>query len=124
MTDGQIGAGSSISTGVTVQKDVDGVWTTQAVTNTASGNKITYTIGVLTQTDTVTLDTDNTSTYGSATADDSDAIAAKATVAMDTRTSNATVPVYTNDVVVTGNVANSLTAAARAGCSSNHLWCF
>ena len=115
VTDGQIGAGSSISTGVTVQKDVDGVWTTQAVTNTASGNKITYTIGVLTQTDTVTLDTDNTSTYGSATADDSDAIAAKATVAMDTRTSNATVPVYTNDVVVTGNVANSLTAAARAG---------
>jgi len=86
VTDGQIAAGSSISTAIDVEKDVSGTWTAQDLTNDGNtdGNAdtVTYTIGVLTQTDAVTLDTDGNTTYGSATADDSDAIAAKTTAAV------------------------------------------
>ena len=119
VTDGQIGAGSSISTAIDVEKDVSGTWTAQDLTNDGNtdGNAdtVTYTTGVLTQTDAVTLDTDNTTTYGSATADDSDAIAAKKTVALDTRASFTAVPAYANDVVISGRVAHATTAAVRAG---------
>jgi hypothetical protein len=63
----------------------------------------------------VTLDTDGSSTNGSATADDSDAIAAKKTIAVDTRSSFVAVPAYANDVVISGRVANATTAAVRTG---------
>ena len=119
VTDGQIAAGSSISTAIDVEKDVSGTWTAQDLTNDGNtdGNAdtVTYTIGVLTQTDAVTLDTDGNTTYGSATADDSDAIAAKATVALDTRSSYTAVPAYANDVVISGRVAHATTAAVRPG---------
>jgi hypothetical protein len=119
VTDGQIAAGSSISTAIDVEKDVSGTWTAQDLTNDGNtdGNAdtVTYTTGVLTQTDAVTLDTDASTTYGSATADDSDAIAAKKTIAVDTRSSFVAVPAYANDVVISGRVANATTAAVRAG---------
>ena len=119
VTDSQVGGGSSITTTITVEKDVAGVWTAQDLTNDGNtdgaADTVAYTIGVLDQTDAVTLDADGATVYGSGTADDSDAIAAKATVAQDTRTSNAAVPAYANDVVVTGRVAHATTAAVRAG---------
>jgi hypothetical protein len=119
VTDGSIDAGSSITTTVTVQKDVDGTWTSQDLTNDGnsdgSADTVAYTIGLLTQTDKVTLDADGSSTYGSGTADDVDDLAAAMTVAIDSRSSNVTVPTYTNDVVISGRVAHATTAAARPG---------
>ena len=119
VTDSQVGGGSSITTTITVEKDVAGVWTAQDLTNDGNtdgaADTVAYTIGVLDQTDAVTLDADGATVYGSGTADDSDAIAAKATVAQDTRTDYTAVPAYANDVVVTGRVAHATTAAVRAG---------
>jgi hypothetical protein len=119
VTDGQIAAGSSITTAIDVEKDVSGTWTAQDLTNDGNtdgaADTVTYTIGVLTQTDAVTLDVDADTTYGSATADDSDVIAAKATVALDTRSSFTAVPAYANDVVISGRVAHATTAAVRPG---------
>jgi hypothetical protein len=119
VTDGQIAAGSSISTAIDVEKDVSGTWTAQDLTNDGNtdgaADTVTYTTGVLTQTDAVTLDTDADTTYGSATADDSDTIAAKTTVAQDTRSSFTAVPAYANDVVISGRVAHATTAAVRTG---------
>jgi len=119
VTDGSIDAGSSITTTVTVQKDVDGTWTSQDLTNDGnsdgSADTVAYTIGLLTQTDKVTLDADGSGTYGSGTADDADDLAAAATIAVDSRSSNLTVPTYTNDVVISGRVAHTTTAAARPG---------
>ncbi len=119
VTDSQVGGGASITTTITVEKDVAGVWTAQDLTNDGNtdgaADTVAYTIGVLDQTDAVTLDADGATVYGSGTADDSDVIAAKATVAQDTRTSYAAVPAYANDVVVTGRVAHATTAAVRAG---------
>ena len=119
VTDGQISAGTSITTTVTVEKDVAGTWTAQDLTNDGNtdgaADTVAYTTGVLDQTDSISLDTNGATTFGSATADDSDTIAAKATVAQDTRGANVTVPAYANDVVVTGRVVHANTSAARAG---------
>jgi len=116
VTDGQIGAGSSISTGITVQKDVSGTWTAQTPTNTHSSNKITYTIGVLDQTDEVKLDTNGNSTFGSGTADDADTISTKAVAAIDTRVSNAAVAVAGETAVtVTGVVRHATSSVVRPG---------
>ena len=119
VTDGTVGSGTSISTAIDVEKDVSGTWTAQDLTNDGnsdgSADTVTYTINLLTQTDAVTLDTDGNTTYGSGTADDSDALAAADTLALDTRSAFTTVPTYTNDVVVTGRVANATTAAVRGG---------
>ncbi len=116
VTDGQIGAGSSISTGITVQKDVSGTWTAQTPTNTHSSNKITYTIGVLDQTDEVKLDTNGSSTFGSGTADDADTISTKAVAAIDTRVSNAAVAVAGETAVtVTGVVRHATSSVVRPG---------
>jgi hypothetical protein len=119
VTDGTVGSGTTISTAIDLEKDVSGTWTAQDLTNDGnsdgSADTVTYTINLLTQTDAVTLDTDGNTTYGSGTADDSDALAAADTLALDTRSAFTTIPTYTNDVVVTGRVANATTAAARAG---------
>ena len=117
VTDGQIGAGSSITTGITVQKDVSGTWTAQTPTNTNNANKISYTIGVLDQTDEVKLDTNNTNTFGGgAVADDADNIATKAVAAIDTRVSNAAVSVSgLAAATISGVVRHATTAVARAG---------
>lgn len=116
VTDGQIAAGSSISTGITVQKDVSGTWTNQTPTNTNSSNKITYTIGVLDQTDEVKLDTNGSSTFGSGTADDADTISTKAVAAIDTRVSNAAVAVAGETAVtVTGVVRHATSSVVRPG---------
>jgi hypothetical protein len=68
-----------------------------------------------THVDKVTLDVDNSTIYGNATADLSNAQAAKAVVAQDRRTNIATRPEYTNAVVVTGRVSNASTTAVRPG---------
>jgi hypothetical protein len=119
VTDGTVGSGTSISTAIDLEKDVSGTWTAQDLTNDGnsdgSADTVTYTINLLTQTDAITLDVDAATVYGSGTADDSDAIAAAATAALDTRASFTTVPTYTNAVTVTGRVANATTAAVRAG---------
>jgi hypothetical protein len=117
VTDGQIGGGSSITTGITVQKDVSGTWTAQTPTNTNSSNKISYTIGVLDQTDEVKLDADGANTFGGgANADDADTIATKATAAIDTRSSNAAVSVAgLTAATISGVVRHATTSAARAG---------
>jgi len=63
----------------------------------------------------VTLGADATSLYVSATTVDlSDAVAKVALVERDTRVAFAAQPAYANDVVVTGKVTNSGTAAAQA----------
>ena len=117
VTDGQIGAGSSITTGITVQKDVSGTWTAQTPTNSHTSNKISYTIGVLDQTDEVKLDTDGTNTFGGgANADDADTIATKAVAAIDTRVSNAAVSVSgLTAATISGVVRHATTSVARAG---------
>ncbi len=119
VTDGTVGSGTSISTAIDVEKDVSGTWTAQDLANdgTSDGNAdtVTYTINLLTQTDAVKLDADGSSTYGSGTADDSDAIAAAATAVLDTRSSYTAVPSYANAVTVTGRIVHSTTDAARAG---------
>jgi hypothetical protein len=58
----------------------------------------------------LTLGADGTSLYGS-TVDLSDLVAAKALVERDTRSSFVALPVYTNDVVVSGKATNSTTGA-------------
>ncbi|BDS48540.1 hypothetical protein [Rhodoluna sp. KAS3] len=119
VADGAVGAGTTISTAIDLEKDVSGTWTAQDLTNDGNSDgaadTVTYTTNLLTQTDAITLDVDGATVYGSGTADDSDALAAAATVALDARSSVSTVPTYTNAVTVTGRVANATTAAVRAG---------
>ncbi len=118
ITDNQIGAGSVIDTDITVQSKDDApatTWSNVSADSWSSGNLGDLAIAVVaSQTAKVNLDADGASLYGSAAADLSDAVAAKATVATDVRTSYVARPTYTNDVVVAGQVANATTGLLRA----------
>ncbi|WP_138316119.1 hypothetical protein [Rhodoluna limnophila] len=120
ITDNQIGAGSVIDTDITVQSKDDApatTWSNVAADSWSSavGGEDDLAIAVVAaQTAKVNLDADGASLYGSAAADLSDAVAAKATVATDVRTSYVARPTYTNDVVVAGQVANATTGLLRA----------
>jgi hypothetical protein len=120
VADGQIGAGSSITTAVEVEKLVGTTWTYQPAiswqaANAGDGALGAITINVKDQTDKVNLDADGATLYGNDTADLSDAVTAKTVVAQDRRVANLAQPLYGSAATVTGNVVNSVTAAVRAG---------
>ncbi len=120
VADGQIGAGTSITTAVEVEKLVTATWTYQPTISWQAVSNNDGALGVITtnikdQTDKVNLDADGATLYGNDTADLSDAVTAKTVVAQDRRTANLAQPLYGSAVTVTGNVTNSVTAAARAG---------
>ena len=121
IADNQIGAGSVIDTDITVQeKDAAPAttWTNVTADSWSTGNLGDLAIAVVAaQTAKINLDADGASLYGSAAADLSDAVAAKKTVATDIRTSYVARPTYTNDVVVSGQVANAVTGLLRANAS-------
>ncbi len=120
VADGQIGAGTSITTAFEVEKLVATTWTYQPTLSWQAVNNADGALGVITtnikdQTDKVNLDADGATLYGNDTADLSDAVTAKTVVAQDRRTANLAQPLYGSAVTVTGNVTNSVTAAARPG---------
>jgi hypothetical protein len=120
VTDGQIGAGTSITTAVEVEKLVVTTWTYQPTISwqaaaNADGALGAITVNVKDQTDKVNLDADGATLYGNDTADLSDAVTAKTVVAQDRRSANLSQPLYGSAVTVSGNVVNSVTAATRAG---------
>jgi len=106
-----VGVSTSFDSTLTLQKkSTAGVWgdtTTVAIVNTKTDDNP----GVL-------LGADGSTLYGqdgSETADLSDAVAAKALVERDTRSSFVSQPVYTNSVVVTGKIVDAGTKAALGG---------
>jgi len=119
VTDGKIGAGVLIDTDIMVQKlNTDGTTYADqtAISYVDAGlGDIAINVVASTHVDKVTLDIDDSTIYGNATADLSDAQAAKAVVAQDRRTSIATQPTYTNSVVVAGRVANATSTVVRPG---------
>ena len=105
------GVSTSFDSTLTLQKkSAAGVWgdtTSVAIVNTKTDDNP----GVL-------LGADGSTLYGqdgSETADLSDAVAAKALVERDTRSSFVSQPVYTNSVVVTGKIVDAGTKAALGG---------
>jgi hypothetical protein len=117
VTDKQIAAGTQIDTDITVQSKDDApatTWSNVAADSWSTGNLGDLQINVLTaQTAQVKLDADGASLYGASAADLSDAVAAKATIAFDSRTTYLSRPAYSTAVTVSGQVANASTGLLR-----------
>ena len=104
----------AIAATVTVEQ-ADGTAELVAVEEFASGEHGAFSIDVLDETNTVTLDANAATNYASATADDVDDMALIALAAQDLRTSNVATPAPGAVVTVTGVVKNATTADVREG---------
>jgi hypothetical protein len=101
------GVSTSFVSNLTLQKKgTTGVFANTTTTVALTNNTVTSSK--------VALAADAVSLYASATADLSDLVAAKALVERDVRSAFVAKPVYTNDVVVTGKVANGTSGASQA----------
>ena len=123
VTDNQIGAGTSITTTLSLDKlGTDGItWTSQDLLNDGNSDgvadTVVYTTSILTQTDAVLLDSDGSTAYGAGTADLSNTATTTQLVPQDRRSANLVQPAYGTNVLVTGRVAHATTNVPRAGAS-------
>jgi hypothetical protein len=123
LTDAQVGAGTAISTALTVEKlGTDGTtWTQQDLGNDGNtdgaADTVTASTSVVSATATfaVLLDTAGSTAYGDGVAALTAVANVKALVAQDRRTSNLVQPAYATNNLVTGRVSNATTNVVRAG---------